>query len=44
MEQEAKKEVKKSKRFNNVCPECGCVMQPEGGCAICLSCGYSHCH
>jgi len=25
------------------CPECGTEINHEGGCTICLSCGYSHC-
>jgi len=25
------------------CPECGREIKHEGGCTICLSCGYSHC-
>ncbi|MGI6365778.1 MAG: vitamin B12-dependent ribonucleotide reductase [Bacillota bacterium] len=25
------------------CPECGEIINHEGGCTICLSCGYSHC-
>ena len=25
------------------CPECGCSMETEGGCAVCHTCGYSHC-
>lgn len=25
------------------CPECGETINHEGGCTICLSCGYSHC-
>lgn len=25
------------------CPECGADMQPEGGCVLCLDCGYSPC-
>ena len=25
------------------CPECGCTMEAEGGCAVCHTCGYSHC-
>jgi len=25
------------------CPECGCALQPDGGCWICPSCGYSPC-
>jgi len=28
----------------NICKECGSVMKPEGGCFICLNCGYSPCH
>jgi ribonucleoside-diphosphate reductase alpha chain len=28
---------------NNVCPECGEVLQFEGGCSQCISCGYSKC-
>jgi hypothetical protein len=26
-----------------VCPECGTIMQPEGGCAFCPCCGFSPC-
>ena len=26
-----------------VCPECGDIMQPEGGCYVCRDCGYSKC-
>ncbi|MDD2281775.1 MAG: vitamin B12-dependent ribonucleotide reductase [Eubacteriales bacterium] len=25
------------------CPECGNEIQHEGGCTVCLNCGYSHC-
>jgi len=25
------------------CPECGGSLRAEGGCTICVSCGYSHC-
>jgi len=24
-------------------PECGSVLRSEGGCTICMGCGYSHC-
>ncbi len=27
----------------NSCPECGAVMEHEGGCKVCRSCGYSKC-
>lgn len=26
-----------------ICPECGYRLQHEGGCSICMSCGYSPC-
>ena len=26
-----------------VCPECGELLEAEGGCNICTNCGYSHC-
>jgi ribonucleoside-diphosphate reductase alpha chain len=26
-----------------VCPECGEIMEPEGGCYLCRNCGYSKC-
>jgi ribonucleoside-diphosphate reductase alpha chain len=25
------------------CPECGGIMENEGGCAVCKSCGFSKC-
>jgi ribonucleoside-diphosphate reductase alpha chain len=25
------------------CPDCGSPIRHEGGCTICLNCGYSHC-
>lgn len=28
---------------NNVCPECGSILEHEGGCNICRNCGYSKC-
>lgn len=32
-----------SKRQGGKCPVCGFKMMPEGGCFICLACGYSPC-
>ncbi|MCE5282573.1 MAG: vitamin B12-dependent ribonucleotide reductase [Deltaproteobacteria bacterium] len=26
------------------CPECGGIVEHEGGCAVCRACGYSECH
>ena len=40
--QQFAKEVKGPGK-GSVCPECGDNIQHEGGCIICLSCGYSHC-
>ncbi len=28
---------------DSLCPECGSVLEAEGGCNICKNCGYSHC-
>ncbi|MDR1569315.1 MAG: vitamin B12-dependent ribonucleotide reductase [Oscillospiraceae bacterium] len=33
-----------NKRNGASCPECGAIMEREGGCAICRSCGYSKCN
>ncbi|MGF7060819.1 hypothetical protein [Brassicibacter mesophilus] len=33
-----------NKLAKNICVECGSVMKPEGGCFICMNCGYSPCH
>lgn len=29
--------------IGKMCPECGDVLEAEGGCNICKGCGYSHC-
>lgn len=26
-----------------ICPECGYRLIPEGGCSVCINCGYSPC-
>jgi hypothetical protein len=36
-------EMKQHLRWQMSCPECGSKMQPSGGCALCLCCGYSKC-
>lgn len=28
---------------DSLCPECGSTMEHESGCAVCRSCGFSHC-
>ena len=35
--------AEQDKKKNGICPECGAVMEHEGGCVICRSCGYSKC-
>ena len=32
-----------TKANGSKCPECGSVMEHEGGCVVCRSCGYSKC-
>ena len=34
---------KETKANGSKCPECGSVMEHEGGCVVCRSCGYSKC-
>lgn len=35
--------IKQHLRWQMTCPECHTTMQPTGGCALCLGCGYSKC-
>lgn len=35
--------TEKPKANGSKCPECGSVMEHEGGCVVCRSCGYSKC-
>ena len=28
---------------DKICPDCGAMLEAEGGCNICKNCGYSHC-
>lgn len=36
-------EKKRENPVNNHCPECGSLVEYEGGCSICRNCGYSKC-
>jgi len=29
--------------FKGACPECGGILEHEGGCCVCHGCGYSEC-
>jgi len=31
------------KPFPDICPECGCMMEPNGRCFVCRACGFSKC-
>ncbi len=42
----AEREVKVAKNYQDegrACPECGAAINHEGGCVICVSCGFSKC-
>jgi ribonucleoside-diphosphate reductase alpha chain len=34
---------KKRAFFKGACPDCGGIVEHEGGCAVCRACGYSEC-
>ncbi|PXF54869.1 MAG: ribonucleotide-diphosphate reductase subunit alpha [Deltaproteobacteria bacterium] len=36
-------EIEKANPAFMSCPECGAVLEPEGGCFLCRSCGFSKC-
>ena len=36
-------EIVRQNLREGTCPECGNKMQPSGGCALCVCCGYSKC-
>lgn len=35
--------VENSSLFKGACPECGGIVEHEGGCCVCHGCGYSEC-
>lgn len=35
---------KKKIQLGELCPECGAILEHNGGCDICKECGYSHCN
>lgn len=41
--QEKKIETSKNEKMFKYCPECGSVLEHEGGCITCRNCGYSKC-
>ena len=36
-------EIEKAPLFKGACPECGGIVEHEGGCSVCHACGYSEC-
>ncbi|MGE5252656.1 MAG: vitamin B12-dependent ribonucleotide reductase [Planctomycetaceae bacterium] len=36
-------EIDKAPIFKGACPECGGIVEREGGCSVCHACGYSEC-
>jgi len=38
-----REEVEKVPLFKGACPECGGIVEHEGGCSVCHACGYSEC-
>jgi membrane protease subunit (stomatin/prohibitin family) len=42
-EQREKKEGEQVKGYAGVCPECGCQLVYQEGCAFCPECGYGRC-
>ena len=38
-----KEDVEKAPIIRGACPECGGILEHEGGCCVCHGCGYSEC-
>jgi ribonucleoside-diphosphate reductase alpha chain len=41
--QEEMEEMEKTPLSKGACPECGGIVEHEGGCCVCHACGYSEC-
>ncbi len=43
LDEAKKKQEQKEVKKVSVCPECGDKLWPQGGCFVCLLCGYESC-
>lgn len=42
-QQTTKQEIKQPITNPHLCPECGGVLIKQGGCKVCMNCGYEVC-